>query len=693
MRSFSEGTTRFIGFAATLVISGCAPSPSHPTDLFEADAGRPDATGLDGASCRDGCIVDGGVCVRAGTVNPHNPCEVCEPTANRRGFSPNDGARCEDGAFCTVDDSCRAGVCVAGSLRSCDDGISCTGADHCDEAADRCLRGATTCAAEELCDLGAGSCESSCAGCNIDGLCVPEGQRNPSNSCETCDTSRRRDGWSAADGTSCDDGAFCTTDDTCDGTVCRGDGIACNGRETCEESTDRCSTPATPACPDGSVCSIATDSCETTCLGCSIGDVCYAGDAPNPANPCEVCDVAISREHWSPRDGGRCDDGAFCTQYDTCRAGRCVGELRNCDDSVSCNGTETCDESIDMCTPGIRACEHGSLCHPDTDTCESACGGCVVSGSCVAEGATNPMNPCEVCDPARAAVGWSDNAGVICEDGDFCTVGDRCLDRVCRAGEARTCDDGTACNGVETCDESADECVPGVPTCGPRSSCDPTRDRCVACTGCLIDGMCYADGAGNLENPCEVCDASAAATTWSLVSGRHCDDGNACTEADVCVAGVCGGRPLECDDGLSCNGVETCNPSSGRCESGPGTCSAWETCNAVTGRCESSCHGCVIGGVCYSIGERNPSNSCEVCRNPADTHWSLDVGISCNDGSPCTIGDTCGVSGCVGIARLCGDGIACNGVETCNGTTGACMPGVPTCPVGYECNVDSDTCQ
>ncbi len=45
-------------------------------------------------------------------------------------------------------------------------------------------------------------------------------------------------------------------------------------------------------------------------------------------------------------------------------------------------------------------------------------------------------------------------------------------------------------------------------------------------------------------------------------AGRGCDDGDACTYADVCDMGRCGGRPIRCDDGpcvtRTCVGTATC---------------------------------------------------------------------------------------------------------------------------------------
>jgi len=84
------------------------------------------------------------------------------------------------------------------------------------------------------------------------------------------------------------------------------------------------------------------------------------------------------------------------------------------------------------------------------------------------------------------------------------------------------CDDNLFCNGVETCDIGAGACVGGINPC-PGQLCDESNDTCV---DCLVDG--------------------------------DCDDGDPCTEPEVCVSGNCvpsgvfpdcntNGVPDECD--------------------------------------------------------------------------------------------------------------------------------------------------
>lgn len=61
------------------------------------------------------------------------------------------------------------------------------------------------------------------SGCRIDGTLYAAGAANPQNPCLVCRPDASTQGWSPApDGTSCDDGQVCTTQDACRGGNVRG---------------------------------------------------------------------------------------------------------------------------------------------------------------------------------------------------------------------------------------------------------------------------------------------------------------------------------------------------------------------------------------------------------------------------------------------------------------------------------------
>jgi len=86
-------------------------------------------------------------------------------------------------------------------------------------------------------------------------------------------------------------------------------------------------------------------------------------------NPCTVdfCDEGADSCSHYPRDGQSCDDGLFCTVFDTCGGAACTGQPNDCNDSNGCT-VDSCDETADACvsTPlapvsGCRTAEKSAL--------------------------------------------------------------------------------------------------------------------------------------------------------------------------------------------------------------------------------------------------------------------------------------------------------------------------------------------
>jgi hypothetical protein len=173
------------------------------------------------------------------------------------------------------------------------------------------------------------------------------------------------------------------------------------------------------------------------------------------------------------------------------------------------------------------------------------------------------------------------------------------------------CDDGLYCNGEETCDANG-HCQPGTPVdCNDYIDCtvDACDEATNECENAPDDGACDD---GSFCNGAETCDASSDCQPGTPVD---CDDGVGCTD-DSCneQSDVCDNIPDDsvCDDGLFCNGAETCDPGSG-CLDGldpcpepycnetndvcegvlcdNGTCEAGEDCN----NCPNDCIGKLVG--------------------------------------------------------------------------------------------------
>ena len=88
----------------------------------------------------------------------------------------------------------------------------------------------------------------------------------------------------------------------------------------------------------------------------------------------------------------------------------------------------------------------------------------------------------------------------------------------------------------------------------------------------------------------------------------------------------------------------------------------------ISGEVSTGCSGCLIGGTCYSDGQTNPENICEICSvSQSIVVWSNNNGQTCDDG------------------------VFCNGSDSCQG--GTCTPPyIDPCGQNEFCNDSTDTC-
>lgn len=198
-------------------------------------------------------------------------------------------------------------------------------------------------------------------------------------------------------------------------------GGAGSGGEPCDASERPCAGANVTCGPGGAA------ECTGVCAGCVISDSCIASGAVHPEDDCLVCDPSRAKTAWSSADGGRCDDGLFCTVDDACSRGACTGSPRQCDDGVACNGISSCDESSDRCSPAEKQCTGGDVCDVDSGECASTCDGCLINEVCFASGGTDPSNPCQVCDPSRSSTAFSPKGeGAFCGSGEQCSAASIC---------------------------------------------------------------------------------------------------------------------------------------------------------------------------------------------------------------------------------------------------------------------------
>ena len=229
----------------------------------------------------------------------------------------------------------------------------------------------------------------------------------------------------------CDDGAYCTGVETCQGGTCAAgtpvacsDGVSCT-TDSCDEATDSCqSQPNNGLCSDGSLCN-GVETCNPvsgcqpgTPLDCNDGNACTT-DGCNPASGCTHGAVT-------------CNDGNACTT-DSCNpATGCQTAPLACNDGNACT-TDSCDPATG-CQTAPLTCNDGNAC--TTDSCNPATG-CLTAPVTCSDG-----NECTTdgCNPASGCQ-FTPSTGACTDDGNSCT------NDVCSAGQCTHPDSGTCGNG------------------------------------------------------------------------------------------------------------------------------------------------------------------------------------------------------------------------------------------------------
>lgn len=600
----------------------------------------------------------------------------CEMTAKQY------GSACSDGDACTAADMCVNGACKGLTPTPCDDKNICT-LDTCDKTKG-CQYASSSllcddgdpCTDNDVCQTGQclgtpkGLCEcitnadckqfdddNKCNGwlaciksqCVIDPktivACPPGGSCNPQH-CEASTGGCVVDNLTA--GTPCTDNSQCTVGDNCDGKgFCNpGVKIECDDKNPC--TADECLPKSGclhkftdgVACTDGDPCTIpdvcalgkckpGDNKCECVtdqdcldkvasfdkCAGdwkcvdftgaggvCTYSATSVAACKPDAAGPCATVECVPATGKCvttNLTDNTPCNDGVFCTTLDRCFGGKCTGDANNCDDGLPCTA-DSCDETV-------------------------------LSG--------------DACKHDKVAL-----EGVKCSDGSACTSDDICATGFC-TGKAIACDDKNVCT-VDKCDKLSG-CTYAPTIAG--TSCDDAN----ACTGDPGNNNAgfkqdFCDGTGKCkggdpkvcaaDNPCVDIPCNPTATQLPSgggklgcenkisLSGKPCNDGNACTTGELCQVGFCSaGTPTSCDDNNDCT---------------------QDGCDKLKG-----------------------------CgHNP--------VNVACDDKDPCTEKDLCQAGKCFGLAANCDDENICT-LDSCDAAQGCVhKAGVGDCGDFAKCSAD-----
>ena len=594
---------------------------TEQADAGDAEVVSAEVVGEVGQSCRAAADCDDGsdctkdICAADGS---------CENT-------PLTGDACDDGNACTTGDACSSGVCV-GQAALCDDGNGCT-TDGCDP-------------------------KSGCTHVN------------------------------AADGAVCEDGSLCTSGDACQGGTCTpGEPVECEDTKpddclytVCNPANGECDKlekyAAGHPCKDGNPCT-NDDECdeEGECQAggpheCVAQHPCkkaYCNEtAKEGTNPCVL--------EWKA-EGVGCDDGDACTDGDLCvkKAEEapdmdCTGDPVDCADGNPCT-VDSCNEEA--------GCIYGQA--GDGTPCIVSQGECVQSGSCqtgecVVEGKAFCDDKIEctqdTCLENNECEHMPDHG--MCSDGEFCNGEEVCdLEAGCIAGEAPQVDDGFECT-ADSCDEDADVVLhePDDAVCDDGDACNGL-ESCDPAQGC-VDGKAVVCDDDNFCTT-DICNAGKCLFAPDN-EGVPCDDGDECTSGNHCAAGKCvydgvsPGCQGACGDGKCVyeEDFENCKADCGIC--GDGVCGTHEA-GPDGGLCPKDCLAACGDGKCE--GGESPEfclADCSGCGDGfcglAESHQSCpgDCPPACGNGA-CEFGENPSLCP-ADCTPPCGDGICIAGENT-----------------------------
>ena len=647
--------------------------------LTDCDANVPAPEECNGADDNCNGVKDEGTC----DDGLQCTMDSCEPQAGCVN-QPLDSGECVDGNPCTAADHCVAGECV-GAPVLCDDKNPCTD-DLCDELGG-CLfePNKEACDDADPCTVGDHCDDSQCVGvdaqcgCATDADCLPLDDANLCNGTLFCDQSKlpfvcatvpdsqvqcpEPEGVDAPclKAVCMPDTGDCSLEPDHQGFACN-DEDACTSGETCQDGS--CAQGLPLNCNDGNPCT--NDSCDQLqgcqhsfntlpCQDgdpCTLNDVCAQGEcmggqpmACNDQNQCtdDSCDPATGCV-FKPNQA-TCSDFNPCTITDHCEAGACVpAGMLDCNDDNLCTNDSCSAQQGCVHTMNTAPCDDGNAC-----TINDKC----ANGWCLGQGAScEDFNPCtnDSCTQDEGCVHEPNDS--LCNDGSLCTVGDHCNDGTCQGTQLLECDDNDPCTD--------DNCNPSL-----------------GCVHTLNQAPC------NDGDPCTVDDKCGAGLCKPGIT-KQCDDNVDCT-TDTC-DGDCIHTPVDaaCDDANQCT-ADTCDPVNGCTHTlPPGPCDDGDPCTKPD-FCQL---GLCLPGPLTDCDDKNPCTEDSCDGNQGCLH--APVAGQCNDGDPCTDGDQCQLGECIGpVPVICNDNIPCT-VDSCVPMEGCSfLPDDALCDNDNLCTTDT----
>jgi hypothetical protein len=600
---------------------------------------------------------------------------VCDEGNDRCVAQPlADGWACDDGDACTRADTCQVGMCVGANPVVCTAVDQCHVAGTCDPATGACSNPEK--ANETACDDGnactrADTCQAGvCVGANPV-VCTAQGQCHVAGTCDpatgTCSNPLK------ANGTPCDDGNACTRTDSCLAGVCVGaDPVVCAPLDqchvagVCDPATGRCSNPEKP---DETVLAFPADAdayTDSSVPGTNFG-------ASSSLRVDERPDRRAYLRFTASGISGQAIEAAIVRLYTTS------------------DPTAGSDQGGDLYAVRDGAWGERTITHTNRPALEGevlASAGSVEPSQAVEFDVSGYVAADGVYEFAIAGV--SENVTIYrsreaaanhpellvflasaCDDGDACTRWDTCRSGSCLGA------DPVVCAAQDQCHE-AGECDPATGTCSNPEKVDGAAcDDANACTlsdACLAGACVGADpmvcqAADQCHDAGECDPATGRCSNPESPDGTPCDDGDACTRLDACRAGACAGADaIVCTAQDPCHVAGTCDPATGVCSNPAAAegsaCDDGDACTQV-----DTCSGGICRGgdrvICAPEDECQSAGLCEPATGRCVSAAKAD-GIACDDGDPCTLGDVCRGGRCVGTGSPDGDGDGtCDTVDVC----------------------------
>ncbi len=226
------------------------------------------------------------------------------------------------------------------------------------------------------------------------------------------------------------------------------------------------------------------------------------------------------------------------------------------------------------------------------------------------------------------------NDGASCDDGQFCTTKDTCMNGTCVGGPPNDCGmTPPACSKV-TCDETAKACT-AIDDPAQEEGDVHSRRSLIGRAPSALSGACVGtakDCSFDPDAECNIvaCDPTSGDCKMSgpdaSKNGTDCQyTGNLCNDGKTCLAGMCqGGTPKDCSSLTHDCVVGECTTTNGMCTATP--IPAGGMCASATDACNQ--------GICDTMGDCNP--------------MQLANGTACNNHNACMSNDQCSGGMCLG---------------------------------------------